>query len=296
MSLAMDACEPVTAPAIVWEETPCLLCGVSEPLPILEADDAYASRMRFLLVRCRTCGLCFTNPRPDPASIRAFYPADYRCHQKKNERGATWQTELVLAALPTPRQGRLLDFGCGSGGFVRRMRTLGWDAIGLDAVENAATTTFDVPVFVGTLPHPNWTSPCFDVITMWQSLEHVHQPLEVLRAARQVLVPGGKLIVTVPNFDSLASGWFGPNWYGLDVPRHLTHFTPATLERMLVATGFSSVRVDQRQHNSWIRHCAARAGGGWLETRWGSRLMGWWGRLTGRAESLLAVARALPVS
>src|SRR5438876_553064 len=67
---------------------------------------------------------------------------------------------------------------------------------------------------VGTLPCPLWSSACFEAITMWQALEHVHQPLEVLRAAYRLLTPGGRLVVAVPNFAGWAARWFGPHWFG----------------------------------------------------------------------------------
>jgi 2-polyprenyl-3-methyl-5-hydroxy-6-metoxy-1,4-benzoquinol methylase len=147
-----------------------------------------------------------------------------------------------------------------------------------------------MPAQVGTLPYPLWSDACFEVVTMWQSLEHVHQPLEVLRAAFRLLTPGGKLLVTVPNFAGLGAQWFGPSWYGLDAPRHLSHFSPETLYRMVSQAGFAQIDVRQLRHNSWLRHSAQRQGSRFLQTRLGSSLAGWWGYGTGRAESLFAVA------
>ena len=104
------------------------------------------------------------------------------------------------------------------------------------------------------------------------------------------MTTGGQLLVSVPNFDGFGAGWFGPDWYGLDVPRHLTHFTPNTLGIMLSQAGFQRIDMRQQQRNSWIRHSAERHGGGILTTRLGSALAGAWGRLRGRAESILAIA------
>jgi 2-polyprenyl-3-methyl-5-hydroxy-6-metoxy-1,4-benzoquinol methylase len=99
----------------------------------------------------------------------------------------------------------------------------------------------------------------FDVVTMWQSIEHVHEPLDILREAFKLLTPGGKLIVACPNAASWPARAFGPDWFGLDVPRHLTHFTPETLTTMLTAAGFRVEAVRLVRHSDWLRSSARLA-------------------------------------
>lgn len=284
--------------AIAWEECACLLCGGAYLTPLLEAADPLQgdAGLRFLIVRCNRCGFCYTNPRPDPVSIRPFYPADYHCHRIKESSSSY---DPLQQWLPT-RAGRLLDFGAGSGNFLMRLKALGWTVTGLDASEAAGARMRDrgLDAHVGTLPHPLWADPCFEAITMRQSLEHAHQPLDVLHAAYRLLTTGGRLLVAVPNFDSFAARWFGPHWYGLDLPRHLTHFTPATLRMMLQRAGFEHIELHRQTRGSWIRRSAELAeqrqrGGGmtrFLKSRLGSGLAGWWGSLNGRSEVILAVA------
>jgi SAM-dependent methyltransferase len=288
MHLAAHHAPASSTPAIAWEECACLLCGSAAWTPFCEASDPRGAGQRFLLVICTRCGLCYTNPRPDAVSIQQFYPADYRCHHAKDDRIRS--ADPISKLLPIHSEARLLDFGCGAGDFLRRMHALGWNVTGLDRSHAAIERIHDLPAHVGTLPHPFWTEACFEAVTMWQSLEHVHQPLQTLRAAHRLLTPGGRLLVTVPNHESFASRWFGSRWYGLDVPRHLTHFTPHTLRRMLNRAGFDDVEIRQQRRNSWIRHSAELAGGGILQTRLGSGLAGWWGHLRGRAECILAIA------
>ena len=182
----------------------------------------------------------------------------------------------------------------------RRMAALGWNVTGIDCSETAVARlqADGLGAQVGTLPNPLWTDACFEAITMRQSLEHTHQPLEVLHAAHRLLTTGGKLLIAVPNFDSVTASWFGANWHGLDLPRHLTHFTPATLHLMLRQAGFERIQIRQERRASWIRHSAALAQRRGdramvtrlLTTRLGSGLAGWWGRMTRRAESILAIA------
>jgi SAM-dependent methyltransferase len=284
-------------PAIVWEECACLLCGSGNFSPLLEASYPRGgdAGLHFLIVRCNRCGLCFTNPRPDLVSIKRFYPADYHSYRAKpngtNER--IRKTDPIRKLLPIQGSARMLDFGCGAGDFLRRMHALGWNVTGLDMAEPAVARIRDqygLPAQVGTLPSPLWEAACFEAITMWQSLEHVHQPLDVLHEAYRLLTAGGRLLVAAPNFDSFASRWFGASWYGLDLPRHITHFTPQTLRMMLRRAGFERVEMRQQQRNSWIRHSAERTGSRFMQTRLGSGLAGWWGRLCGRTESILAIA------
>lgn len=272
----------LASPIIAWEESPCLLCGNTDLTAVLEAPDALGAGLRFLIVACQRCGLCFTNPRPDEASIRQFYPAEYHCYRRERQ---------SRSRLPLQPHGgaRLLDFGCGAGEFLLGMSAAGWNVIGLDRDEASvdAIRAAGLEAHVGTLPCPLWRGPTFEAITMRQSLEHVHDPLDVLRAAHGLLTEDGVLYVSVPNFDSFGVRWFGPRWYGLDVPRHLTHFTPRTLNLMLNRAGFGNVQIWQERKSSWIRHSA---NGGVLATRIGSGAMGWWGRLIGRADAIVASA------
>src|SRR5205807_1356287 len=134
-----------------------------------------------------------------------------------------------------------------------------------------------------------------DVITMWHALEHVHQPRKVLQAAYELLTPGGKLVVAVPNIEGVAFHWFGPHWFGLDLPRHLTHFGPATLREMLQCSGFAADPARMVRHSSWLRKSADLTA---RQTLWHrlcrakspSRLLSWYHFLTRRSDCILATA------
>jgi 2-polyprenyl-3-methyl-5-hydroxy-6-metoxy-1,4-benzoquinol methylase len=181
------------------------------------------------------------------------------------------------------------------------MAELGWKVTGVDASPRAVEQVRDdlgCDVHLGSLPHPDLSPGSFDVITMWQSLEHVHRPLEVLRAAFELLRPGGRVVVAVPNLDSLPAAWFQENWFGLDLPRHLTHFTPPTLTRMFLTAGFRLKSMRGLVHYHWLQTSAVRAGeaetGGFLRRllryRLAARAVAWSCYALGRAECLVAVA------
>jgi 2-polyprenyl-3-methyl-5-hydroxy-6-metoxy-1,4-benzoquinol methylase len=196
---------------------------------------------------------------------------------------------------------RLLDFGCGSGAFLRRMHDQGWQVLGLDLCRAAVERVqreLGLSALVGTLPHPDLPPESFDVITMWQSLEHVHQPLEVLEHAYRLLVPGGKLIVAVPNIDSAPFRWFGSAWFGLDLPRHLTHFSAATLRQMLERAGLWVEGVRMVRHSAWLQKSARRASKQrrgarrfrWLAVRPLCRLASLYCLVSGQSDCILAAA------
>ncbi len=286
MMLRTPLAAPVSRPApalVAWDDTPCPLCGRRDEEMVLEADDANPGAgpvLRFAVVRCRQCGLTYTNPRPDEASIGRFYPADYRPHRRprkmREANARTWWERRTGRSspersgdLPWVGAGRLLDFGCGGGSYLKRMADNGWRVTGLDAAVGAVRQVQEelgLPALVGSLPHPDLRENSFDVVTMWHSIEHVHRPLEILREAFKLLVPGGKLVVACPNIESWAFRWFGPAWFALDLPRHLTHFSPATLTRMMTAAGFRVDSVKLIRHSDWMRSSAklavTRGGGG----------------------------------
>ena len=259
-------------PILSWEEVPCPLCDSRNYEPLLEAVDdiSCGSGLSFMVVFCRDCGMCFTNPRPVATDIGQFYPQNYQPHQpttrkhhwrKRYPDMPRWLTYKHQAVLPQG-QGRLLDFGCGGGLFLEQMQAVGWKVTGVDvsaSVVEHLRTEKQIEAYSGSLPHVQLQGRQFDVITMWQVLEHLHEPREVLTAARELLAPEGKLIVAVPNIDSLPFRWFGKHWYGLDLPRHLLHFTPQTLRAMLEQCGFELQVAKFVRHSSWLRMSAKLA-------------------------------------
>jgi SAM-dependent methyltransferase len=304
---------PASGPVVDWEEAACLLCGSSRSVPLIEAPDNLADGdgLWFAVVRCQDCGLCFTNPRPSFDSIGQFYPAMYWPHRtpKMGMDGnrrlwplhrwcPPWRERRLLTAR---KAGRLLDFGCGNGAFLERMHQRGWQVTGLDVSVEAVDVLrreFGLHALVGTLPHSELSFRSLDLITMWHSLEHVHQPRDVLRHAYDLLAPGGKLMAAVPNIDSLPFRWFGASWYGLDLPRHLTHFSPETLRWMLERTGFRVDSVRMIRQSGWLRSsakiaCRSGRAPAWhyaIRNKYIARLATWHSYVTRQCDCLLVTA------
>jgi SAM-dependent methyltransferase len=146
---------------------------------------------------------------------------------------------------PTGPEARLLDVGCGSGTYLKLMRDLGWQVRGVEldegAVETARKARLDVRQ--GTMddldPELDGT---FDAITVGHVIEHTHDPIAALSAARSVLKPGGILWIGTPNLGSLGASVFRARWRALEPPRHLVIFTGAALTVALHRAGFTDVR------------------------------------------------------
>jgi len=298
--------------ALRWEVTDCPLCGAfdDEELLLTTSPCGRAAYRLVACRRCglgylnprpdqRSIGLfypadylCYQSPTPSD-SLRAqlqrrlkrlvmarhfgTLPPLRRWHEKALAWLASWwlyPRPHSMTSLPYQGQGRLLDYGCGAGWFAWQMRELGWDVTGMDFSEHATAHArrFGIPTLTGTLPHRDVAPSSYDVITMGAVLEHIHHPHRLIAAAAEALRPGGYLVVSVPNLDSWGFRHFGEDWWGLQLPHHLLHFTPATLRRLLTAHGLEVRRLRLVPRPGWMRRSlsAARKHHGGLLSRLGS--------------------------
>jgi len=147
------------------------------------------------------------------------------------------QIDIVV---PFKKDGKILDVGCGNGEMIGWMKEYGWKTYGVDtsreACEQAEKQGLDV--FCGELQDAHFSSDFFDVITVNHVLEHVHNPLALLKECNRILKKDGLFIVDCPNFGCSDSRLFREYWQQVDAPRHLYHFTRDTLNKILNAAGF----------------------------------------------------------
>jgi SAM-dependent methyltransferase len=140
-----------------------------------------------------------------------------------------------------PARGRVLDVGCGRGLLLRAFQRHGWEVRGTEFSDGAARyprEMLGLTVDVGSLEDLALPAAHFDAVTLWHVLEHVPDPRVTLAEAHRLLKPGGALLVGVPNFGGWEARFARGRWFHLDVPRHLTHLTRATLTQALTAAGF----------------------------------------------------------
>jgi 2-polyprenyl-3-methyl-5-hydroxy-6-metoxy-1,4-benzoquinol methylase len=227
-----------------WREwVSCRLCGSSDLRVLFIAE-----RSDRQVVRCRRCGFVFYDPQPSPAQAAAFYSA----HYLEDEYPAARTHERIQLAhrrLARIEQmtgvGSLLDVGCGRGDFLVAARQRGWAVAGLDrspaAARMAAAT---VPVFEGELtgPRPSGLEPA-RVVTLWDVLEHLTDPVAALVSLPRWLSPQGLLIVETQNVRSVGAAWMGRRWEQF-VEFDLYHFSPPTLRVALERAGFDAIRIE----------------------------------------------------
>jgi len=142
--------------------------------------------------------------------------------------------------------GALLDLGCSSGSFLKAMKAPDWRLFGIEMSADAAQkahTCSGGQIFNGDLLDADFPDESFDVVTCFDVLEHVYQPRKVMERIWCWLKPGGILYLAVPNIDSAAVKFFGSYWYGMELPRHLTHFSPESLQSMARSANLSKVEI-----------------------------------------------------
>jgi 2-polyprenyl-3-methyl-5-hydroxy-6-metoxy-1,4-benzoquinol methylase len=143
--------------------------------------------------------------------------------------------------LPRPRrEASLLDVGCGNGDFLRQVQQLGWHAVGLEADPQAHSVAAGrkLDIVRGSVPDTGLRSDSFDAVTLNHVIEHVHDPRRVLSELYRLVKPGGRVILTTPNWRSYGAKLFGRWWRGFEPPRHLVLFTPDSLAAAVTHAGF----------------------------------------------------------
>jgi len=241
------------------ETASCILCGGSETrLAYTGKDRLEVTSEPFSIVRCQRCGLLFLNPRPTKEEIGHYYPySEYKDEFAPaigNELSLLcrlnrlYHIEKVCRSVEWVKgEGRLLDVGCATGNFLDRMRKRGnWQVWGVEINEEAARYAqerFGLAIFIGELWEASYPASWFDVVTLWDVLEHLHDPLDTLKEIGRVLKDDGVLILSVPNSDSFDARLFGDCWIGLDPPRHLYTFSTKTLKRLLTEAGFGATET-----------------------------------------------------
>jgi|WetSurMetagenome_2_1015567.scaffolds.fasta_scaffold207137_1 2-polyprenyl-3-methyl-5-hydroxy-6-metoxy-1,4-benzoquinol methylase len=236
-----------------FESVACNLCGSVEyrvkfqpwvdeydPQKVLSASGGIRGTQQIVI--CKQCGLEFVNPRLKSGLVVAAYSSaeDELYTQAGAGRLATFQRSLKLIERYSSPPGRLLDVGCASGFFVQAAGQAGWQAEGVEPSRwfaNYGREKLGVTIFPGTLREAKFPDAAFKVITVWDVLEHVPDPLAELREIYRILEPGGVLLVNYPNAGSLLARLAGRNWW-FYLSVHLYYFTPRTIAGMLNRAGF----------------------------------------------------------
>jgi SAM-dependent methyltransferase len=225
----------------------CAVCGEEGSTPFLAAPDRYHGRREFYqLLRCESCSFVWLNAPPNPAEMGQHYGADYdRSVAAAGEEPDRWRGRWEMLSR-YKSGGAILDLGCSAGGFLAGLDNSDWKLFGIDmseAVARKARAKSGAEVFVGDILDAPFPPETFDAITGFHVLEHLYQPREVLAKISEWLKPNGIFYAMVPNIDSAGSRIFQSYWYALELPRHLSHFSPKSLRILARSVGLEEVSV-----------------------------------------------------
>jgi SAM-dependent methyltransferase len=225
-----------------------------QPVPELDAErrtprcawcGAAALATGSRLAICSSCGSATTYPAPDRGELERAYGGWYRPTSGRFSAGgdrllarsrATLARRLDRISPPGP----ILDVGCGEGWLLRALRARGREAVGLERAPGAEPADGVLATEIADFRHRagEWSGVVF-----WHSLEHLPAAAPAVDRATELLVPGGMLVIAVPNFSSLQARTFGGRWFHLDLPRHLVHLRAEALAEGVSARGFTIERV-----------------------------------------------------
>lgn len=232
--------------------TACPACGSENIQQVLTAKDHTVTGESFTVWHCATCTLRFTQDVPAVSGIGRYYQsAAYVSHSDTAKglvnrlyhfvRNYTLQGKRKLVQqVSNKTTGTLLDVGAGTGAFAYTMQEKGWQLTALEPDETARQNAKNRYGLVLEVPDRLFAlAPAqFDVVTLWHVLEHVHDLHAYLEQFHTLLKPGGSLIIAVPNYTSYDAKVYGAYWAAYDVPRHLYHFSPQSMEQLGRRKGF----------------------------------------------------------
>ena len=279
-----------------YEYIRCNLCGADETETIYEARDPEGAARDLVrtfrasgdellvdrLARCRACGLQYVCPRPIAGAIVDAYSEgdDYAYVSQVGARERTFAGAVADIEKLLPGRGRLLDVGTAAGAFLAAARGREWQVEGCEPnrwLARWGSRHYGIPIRTGELFDQPFPPESFDVVTLWDVIEHTPDPSRVLRTARKLVRPGGLVVVNYPDIGSWIAKALGRRWPFLSAV-HLYYFTRDTMTRLLARHGFDVVdvraHVQRLELNYLLSRGAAISGGLSRSSRAVARLLG----------------------
>jgi SAM-dependent methyltransferase len=231
----------------------CPVCGHVGAMDWLKAPDRFHGREdQYALVRCPNCFLVWLRNPPEPSEMYLHYTDAYdKLISASGQNSPNRWRDRKAALTPHKQSGALLDMGCSSGAFLESLRGDGWKLHGIEMSSECAKIAearSGAQVLVGNIVDAPFRSESFDVITCFDVLEHLYEPRRVLAKVADWLKPGGIFYVLVPNVAAAEARAFGSYWHGLELPRHLFHYSPASLKFLAESAGLRPVSLETRRN------------------------------------------------
>ena len=236
---------------IVYES--CPNCGYKNISLVLSAKDYTVSGEQFEIWECKDCTQRFTQNIPEQQAIGKYYQSENYISHSDTSRGlintlyhkvrtrTLKQKRKMVETLTGKSGGNILDLGCGTGAFLHTMKNAKWNITGLEPDETARANALELYGLKLEKTEEFYRLPeqTFDAITMWHVLEHVHELHEYIDQLKKLLKPDGKLFIAVPNYTSYDAQLYKGFWAAYDVPRHLYHFSPKSMQILLKKHGMN---------------------------------------------------------
>jgi SAM-dependent methyltransferase len=235
----------------------CPTCGSRSISHFLSGPDRFHMRKEvYNLLRCSSCSMVWLDSPPKPEDMGPHYDEDY--HKAIMVAGETapairWRIHHDLISR-YKQGGAVLDIGCSSGGFLGTMKGDAWKLYGIEmeaSTADKARAATGAEVFVGDVMDAPFRPNSFDLITAFDLLEHVYNPRPFLAKVMEWLKPGGVFFTMLPNIDSWESKVFGNYWFGLELPRHISHFSPRSLKHVMISLGYEEVHLATSNITYW---------------------------------------------
>jgi 2-polyprenyl-3-methyl-5-hydroxy-6-metoxy-1,4-benzoquinol methylase len=232
------------------KEVNCSFCQSSHVKKIF-------SKHGFSWVRCRQCGMVYVNPQLTEEAISNLYSSTYSEKSASLEKKIQPQHLRILKQLSKILgKGKLLDVGCFKADFLNVAKSKDWEVYGTEISKHAidyAKKVYGIGVDKGSLLDIKYEDSFFDVVTMNDVIEHLHDPKAYVEKVAKIMKPGGVFYVGTPNFNSLSRVLFGKHWGAVIFPWHLQYFSVRTLRRLLEQHGFKIKKVNTRNILLWLK-------------------------------------------
>jgi 2-polyprenyl-3-methyl-5-hydroxy-6-metoxy-1,4-benzoquinol methylase len=225
----------------------CPICDRKAIAYVHDSVDYTVTKKKFSIWECHNCYLRFTQNFPSQDEIGRYYKAEaYVSHTDSKKglinnlyhrvRNFTLKSKRKLVQQETHlSKGNILDVGCGTGAFLNEMKSAGWKITGLEPDKKASKNAEKLYKIKTQNPEELFQLPpnSYDAITMWHVLEHVHQLNDYIKTLHNLIKDNGRIFIAVPNSTSYDASHYEKHWASYDVPRHLYHFSPQSMEMLL---------------------------------------------------------------
>ncbi len=248
---------------IVYSSCPC--CNSASIALALTAKDETVSGEQYEIWECANCRLRFTQTIPPQDEIGKYYKSEnYISHTENNKglinslyhavrRRTLRSKKSMIEKEGNITRGTLLDIGAGTGAFLNTMKAGGWDVTGLEPDDLARKNARDLYNLELRKPDDLYALPpdSVDAITMWHVLEHVHNLNGYMKRLSEIIKLSGNIFIAVPNYTSYDADFYKAHWAAYDVPRHLYHFSPQAMKKLINLHGLELKSIKPMWYDSF---------------------------------------------